>query len=208
MAPDEPTSTRTELPIIQTLPVPKGSPEFEEKRNAVLLVLAAKVPDEYRIPRRYVTDPPKDVTQIPRECGILSDAELEITERFDATALAQAIATGRFSAVSVAEAFIKRSIICHQISCCLTQWMPELALKRAQELDDYFARTGKTIGPLHGVPVSIKQHIPLADTDSDMGFLATKVHNESDSLLASNLRNLGAVFYCKTARESLDFFFV
>ncbi|KAH0286420.1 amidase [Aureobasidium namibiae CBS 147.97] len=190
----------TQLPIIQTLPVPAGSADFEQKRALALEEFASKVPVEYRIPRHYIESPPKDVTPIPRECGILDDIELDITEQYDATALAHAIAAGKLTAVSVAKAFIKRSIICHQISNCLTQWMPELALKRAQELDNYFSRTGKTMGPLHGVPISVKQHIPLADTDSDMGFLATKAHNPQDSLLVAILRSLGAVFYCKTAQ--------
>jgi len=29
-------------------------------------------------------------------------------------------------------------------------------LERAKELDEYFAKEGKVVGPLHGLPVSIK----------------------------------------------------
>lgn len=36
----------------------------------------------------------------------------------------------------------------------------DLALKRAQELDDYFAKEGKTVGPLHGLPISLKVRLP------------------------------------------------
>ena len=32
----------------------------------------------------------------------------------------------------------------------------EKARQRAKELDEEFARTGKLIGPLHGVPLSVK----------------------------------------------------
>lgn len=32
----------------------------------------------------------------------------------------------------------------------------EDALERAKELDEYFATTGKLKGPLHGIPMSLK----------------------------------------------------
>ncbi len=39
---------------------------------------------------------------------------------------------------------------------CLTEIMFEDALKRADELDAILERTGKPMGPLHGLPVSLK----------------------------------------------------
>jgi amidase len=48
---------------------------------------------------------------VPRECGILSDMDIEITEKFDAVALVQAIATAKFTAEQVAIAFCKRAAI-------------------------------------------------------------------------------------------------
>lgn len=189
------------LPIIHVMSVPEGNLAFEEKRTAILDAFNEKVPAEYRIPQHYITNPPQDVTQIPRECGILTPEDIEITENYDATGLANAIAAKKYTAVAVAIAFSKRAIICHQVSCCLTEWMPETALEQAKALDDHLARTGKTVGPLHGVPISIKQHIPLAGTTSDMGFMATRVHDTYDSLLVAILRRLGAVFHVKTNRE-------
>lgn len=56
------------------------------------------------------------------------------------------------------------------------------------------------MGPLHGVPVSIKQHIPIAGTYSDAGFVCTTVFDKTDSLMVSILREAGAVFYVKTAQ--------
>jgi hypothetical protein len=34
--------------------------------------------------------------------------------------------------------------------------MFEEALSRAQQLDDYLAKEGKVVGPLHGLPISVK----------------------------------------------------
>ncbi|CAK1364094.1 unnamed protein product [Cercospora beticola] len=186
------------LPVIKTVPVPSGRENFEQKRAAILDELANTVPAEFRIPRHYIDNPPRDVTGIPRECGVLDQTDLEITEQYDVTGLAEAIAAKKYTAVQAATAFIKRSIVAHQLSCCLNQWFPEEALKRAEELDQHLARTGKPVGPLHGVPISIKQHFPQAGTWSDLGFLATRQYDEEDCIIVGILRKLGAVFYCKT----------
>jgi amidase len=185
------------------VPVPQGTADFEKKRTAILDNLARSVPPQYRIACNYITEPRRDVTSIPRECGVLDDVDLEITEQYDMTSLAAAIAVKKYTAVQVTTAFLKRSIVAHQLSCCLTQWSPEAALQRAQELDEFLAREGKTVGPFHGVPISLKQHIPLANSWSDIGYLSTRHYDASDSALVSLLRKLGAVFYCKTNRKYL-----
>lgn len=185
-------------PVVQPKPVPQGTPEFEEKRTALLKAFYDKIPREYYLSQDIFDNPPTDVTGIPSTCGILTPEEIEITEKYDTISLAEAIAARKYTAVTVAKAFSKRAIIAHQLTCCLTQWYPEMAEKRAQELDDYLEKNGKTVGPLHGVPISIKEHMPIAGTYSSMGFFASIVKNEEDSQMTRILRNLGAVFYCKT----------
>lgn len=46
------------LPVVQVKPVPLGTPEFEEKRAALLEVFAAKVPEELRLPLEVIQNPP------------------------------------------------------------------------------------------------------------------------------------------------------
>ncbi len=68
----------------------------------------ALIPKEWRLPSL----PPPDVinvTGVPRNCGLLSAQELDITENYDATALVQAIATGRLKCIDVTRAFCKAS---------------------------------------------------------------------------------------------------
>jgi amidase len=36
-----------------------------------------------------------------------------------------------------------------------------MALARAQELDSYFESTGKVMGPLHGLPISLKDQFRI-----------------------------------------------
>lgn len=66
--------------------------------------------------------------------------------------------------------------------------MTDTALERARELDEYYRRTGKLIGPLvssivsfsvwtitqrqHGVPISVKEHIQMKDLTCNAGFVA------------------------------------
>ncbi|WAO97250.1 Acetamidase [Fusarium falciforme] len=188
------------LPIIQPIPVPLGPPKYELLRRSILEEFAAKVPPHLRVPETYIAKPPKNVTFIPRECGILSPEEIDITENYDATALASAIASKKLKAVSVATAFGKRAILAHQVTCCLTEWFMDEAIQQAKALDDYLEATGKTVGPLHGVPISIKEHIPLAGHWSCVGFLDTRTKDEEDCHMTAILRQAGAVFYCKTVQ--------
>lgn len=55
-----------------------------------------------------------DVTDIPRECGLLTETELWITET-DATGLVERMSAGEWSAEQVLVAFGKRATIGHQL---------------------------------------------------------------------------------------------
>jgi amidase len=73
------------------------------------------------------------------------------------------------------------------------------ALATARSLDEHFAKTGKLVGPLHGVPVSIKDNFNIAGKASTVGFVG--LGNEplkTNSSLVDILIGLGAVLYVKT----------
>ncbi|CBY01499.1 hypothetical protein IAQ61_003326 [Plenodomus lingam] len=191
------------LTVIQPKALPKGTPQFEEKRTSLLEAFAKKVPSELRLPSDFFVNPPIDVSKVPTTCGILSRSEVDITENYDAVGLAEAIAARKFTSLEVTTAFCKRSIIAHQLTCCLTQWFMPEALEQAKELDSYLEKHGKTKGPFHGVPISIKEHLPMAGTYSSYGSFASTQFDEKDCLMVSLLRDMGAVFYCKTNQPQL-----
>lgn len=56
-----------------------------------------------------------NVTDIPRQSGILSPLEIEITEKHDASSLAEAIASKKYTAIQVTLAFCKRAAIAQQL---------------------------------------------------------------------------------------------
>lgn len=140
-----------------------------------------------------------DVRSIPQESGILSPTELSITENHDATSLAAALSAGQLSAEAVTTAFCKRAAIAQQVCNCLTEIFFEKAIERARWLDREFARTGKVVGALHGVPVSLKDSFRVKGYDASIGF-ASLVGKPAvkNSLLVDILLEAGAVLYCKT----------
>lgn len=89
-------------------------------------------------------------------CGILSPLDLEITNIDDAALILEYIASRKYTSVQVTKAFCKRASIAQQTTNCLTEILYDRAVARAQWLDDYLEKEGKTVGLLHGLPVSLK----------------------------------------------------
>ena len=80
---------------------------------------------------------------------------------------------------------------------------PEFALSQAREADAA-RREGKGIGPLHGVPVGIKDIIDTADLKSEFGSPIFKGRQPmADAACVSSLRSAGAVILGKTVTSEL-----
>lgn len=141
-------------------------------------------------------DEAADVTTIPYQ--VLNDKEIEITD-MPATELAKKIEKGELTAVETLYAFIKRATISHQLTHCVTDFFVEEGIKRAHELDEIFAKTGKTVGPLHGIPISLKEHFKKKGRVCHAGTVGL-VDNivDEDSITTQILDKAGAVFYVRT----------
>jgi amidase len=128
----------------------------KSKRESV----AAEIPKNWRLPAsltsQYTETSTLSVVDVPRTCGILTDKEIEITENYDATNLVKMMADGSLKSVEVVTAFCKRAAIAQQCVNCLTEIMFDEAMARARECDEYLKKEGKVIGPLHGLPISLK----------------------------------------------------
>ena len=85
----------------------------------------------------------------------------------------------------------------------------DAALSDAKYLDDYLTKHGKTLGPLHGVPISLKDQFHVKGVDTSMGYVGwigtfQGIKNDPrkgvyESEMVRELRALGAVLYCKTS---------
>lgn len=47
----------------------------------------------------------------------------------------------------------------------------DLALRRAEELDKYFKKTGKLVGPLHGLPLTLKDQFHIKGLGTSMAYI-------------------------------------
>jgi amidase len=84
---------------------------------------------------------------------------------------------------------------------CITELLPERALVRAKELDDYFTQHNRPTGPLHGLPISVKEMIGMEDLGLNAGYVTWwgKTATE-DAHVLQTLWNAGAVFYARTTQ--------
>jgi amidase len=122
--------------------------------------LHASIPSEWKLPEALAEQVSKDELlpsdPVILKCGILSALDIEITTITDVPVLLDRIARKMYSACQVAEAFCKRAAIVQQCTGCLSELMVERAMERAAGLDAFLTREGRTIGLLHGLPVSMK----------------------------------------------------
>lgn len=102
-------------PQLPTMDQTQDKPDWRILRDELIAQREAKIPAALRIPQSFLENLPKDVTKFPRECGLLSSQELELTETLDAVAARDLIAEGKLAAVDVVTAFAKRAAIVHQL---------------------------------------------------------------------------------------------
>lgn len=82
---------------------------------------------------------------------------------------------------------------------CLSDVFFEEAIAQAKSLDEHLERTGQVVGPLHGLPISLKDNFNVKGKDSTVGFTSLVGKPvEYNSTLVDILEKLGAVRYCKT----------
>ncbi|KAI0882064.1 amidase [Annulohypoxylon maeteangense] len=127
----------------------------------------------------------------------------------DSLPIVNAIKQGSLTSLQVATAFCKAAAVAHQIGNCLHEIFFDEALERAKELDEHYKKHGATIGPLHGLPVSLKDQFHVKGLDTTAGYVGyigsnlgvkdpSRAH-QVESQITAELRSLGAVLYCKTS---------
>lgn len=167
----------------------------EAKRTALL----ASIPQEWVIPAEILpSDDQLDVTTFPDRSGFFTERELEITST-KAHTLLERIHARAWTSEEVTGAFCKRAAVAHQLTNCLSETLFPEAMMTAKSLDDHLEQTGKPIGPLHGLPISLKDNFNIVGKDSTVGFVSWVGQPATyNTVLVDILRKAGAVLYVKT----------
>lgn len=161
----------------------------------------SRIPSEWKIPSSLLPPPNTiDLRPYAEKSGTLSAKELEITsDRYDATSLASAIAAGTYSSEEVTTAFCKRVAIAQQLTNCLTEICFLDAIKAARDLDAKLKETGQPVGPLHGIPMTLKECFHVKGYDASDGYISRCFDPSTyDSYLVKILRFAGAIIIAKT----------
>ncbi|PYI14286.1 putative general amidase GmdA [Aspergillus violaceofuscus CBS 115571] len=197
--------------MTQSAVKPGIPPAWQAKCSAKREAILSAIPTEWRIPAPI---PTPDVQ--PNVTGkyiqqYLSPREVEITES-DAETIVSHTTTGLWTAVEVTLAFCHRAAVAHQLVPCLLEIFFDRALSTAKELDSYFTTHHKPLGPLNGLPVSLKDQFHISRVETTMGYVGwidtvegkplnslPPGERDTESELVRLLRTSGAVFYCKTS---------
>lgn len=140
-------------------------PTVHHKRSLQL----ASIPPAWRLPSSSQPPSPQTTIEIIHSSNILNPQELQWTETADICALLSHLASREVSSVQLTTAFCKRAAIAQQLTRCLTEIFFDRALVRAKELDEHLEETGRTVGPLHGLPVSVKDRFDIKGLDTTVG---------------------------------------
>jgi Asp-tRNA(Asn)/Glu-tRNA(Gln) amidotransferase A subunit family amidase len=129
----------------------------------------------------------------------------DLTE-LGAVEAARRIATGDLTSEALVKACLAKI---DQLEPSIRAWAfidRELALERAREADDQ-AKGSRGVGPLHGVPVGLKDIIDTADMPTENGTpIDAGRRPGKDATIVQRLRAAGAVVIGKTVTTELAFF--
>ncbi len=129
--------------------------------------------------------------------------DLSHPERLSATDAARAVASGALSAEQLVQACLERI---REVEPAVQAWQyldeaHALAQARARDAD---RAEGRPIGPLHGVPVGIKDIIDTADMPTEDGTVLHAGRTPArDAAVVAQLRAAGAVVLGKTVTTEL-----
>ena len=150
---------------------------------------------------------PRPLKTIYAGCAVSSGMmfqHVEILTR-SATELAQLMRAGELSALQVIEASLQRAAeINPQFNAFAEIYAPEARVAARQA--DAALRAGQAVGPLHGVPVALKDTTPVLGKRTTCGSRALAAHvADRDAWIVTALRKSGAIIIGKTTTPEFAF---
>ena len=108
--------------------------------------------------------------------------------------------SGALTSVKLVQAYLARIRACDQVGPKLNVviFLNPRALEEAAALDEHFRKTGKFVGPLHGIPVLLKDNVNTKDMPTTGGSLSLAGYTPStDAAITQKLRSAGAIILAK-----------
>ena len=116
----------------------------------------------------------------------------------NANELVTKLKSGDLSSVELCKLYIKRI---DEFEKDVQAWSfldKKILLEKAEEADEY-RKSGKPLGPLHGLPIAIKDIIGTYDMPTECGTVfRKKMSSSQDSEIVNLLKTAGAIIMGKT----------
>ncbi|KAI5236025.1 acetamidase [Aureobasidium subglaciale] len=128
------------------------------------------------------------------------DATIEhVTKLDEAKALTSLMASSEFSAEGVIRTYITQACKAQTQTNCLTEICFHDAIVQAKHLDEFRREHGTLTGPLHDLPISLKDQFNIKGLDSTLGYVGRAFEPAtSNALIVDILQRLGAIVIAKT----------
>ncbi|KAL4878803.1 amidase [Aspergillus karnatakaensis] len=173
-------------------------PDWEKQAAKCRTILQQSIPKQYLTELDLPPPSQHNVIDFPKESGKISQRELLITDSTASNIVSQ-IGSKTWTAEEVMVAFLKRAIIGQPLLNYATEFLADHALAQAKRLDAIFRQTGKLVGPLHGVPISVKEHVGIKGRVCNAGFVAWCDYiSPDDAYIIQFLQNAGAIVHVRT----------
>lgn len=126
----------------------------------------------------------------------LTSREYDLTTSYTALQLLENLRNKSISAEELTRAFLRRAAIAQHATNCLTEVMWDEAIERAKYLDSL----PEPLGPLHGLPMSVKEHqgMHLYNKPVNCAYVDWIGTPSPHSPLNQILWNAGCVFFART----------
>ena len=139
-----------------------------------------------------------DVSDYIDNSDALSNEEKILTS-YSVTKLIEGYSTGNLAVKEVRRAYCHRLALANKLVNCITEVRFNEALEEAKHEDEFFKSTGKLVGPLHGIVVTLKDNIRVSGLATSMGFVGLSESIETeDAPIARLIKDLGAIILCKS----------
>lgn len=129
---------------------------------------------------------------------VLTERELELTEKYTVNELLAQLRMRKLSSEELTRAFLRRAAVAHAMINCLTELMWDDAIERAKYLDSL----PEPFGPLHGLPISVKEHQGTKGRNqtANGSYVAYIGKYQGSTLCLDILWDAGCVFFARTTQ--------